>query len=266
LRHLAGLVAKQEQNRIGLTDEETALYETNRYENFRRQHLGDRPLGEPDFWITKNAAVSRRQRGNVPLPAMKQTVEPSKAAAPRQGELPTAAQTPSDQPPTRKRAETAAQFFNDKVAEAQGYLDGMRRLLDALGQRLDEAKVDQPVEVEDDGDEIENLIWRYNDAIESAQDAWLRDNLSGDANTRRSSARTRSGLASPRGPCRQAGTKAHRSDRRRSSSLRSCFYKNVCRIRKVSRGERFSIPTDWSNCRTIGPLGVQTLSERRQQA
>jgi hypothetical protein len=88
LRRLAGLVAKQEQKRIGLTDEETALYEANRYENFRRQYVGDRPLGEPEFWHAKNAAVTRRQRGNAPLPAVQQTVEPTRTAETNQPETP----------------------------------------------------------------------------------------------------------------------------------------------------------------------------------
>ena len=63
LRRLAHHIAELEQKRIGLSDEETALYEANRYESFRRQHVGDRPLEYPDFWHAKNAAVTRKLRG-----------------------------------------------------------------------------------------------------------------------------------------------------------------------------------------------------------
>ena len=40
------------------------------------------------------------------------------------------------------------------------------------------------MEVESEVDQIEEQIWHYHDALESARDAWLRGNLSGEANTR----------------------------------------------------------------------------------
>ena len=47
----------------------------------------------------------------------------------------------------------------------------------ALEQSRAAASVDQEVEVESDAGAIEDLIWRYNDAVESARAAWLRDDL-----------------------------------------------------------------------------------------
>jgi hypothetical protein len=53
----------------------------------------------------------------------------------------------------------------------------MERVLEALGQRLDAAKLDEEVDVDSDVDAIEALIWRHNDALERARDAWLRYDL-----------------------------------------------------------------------------------------
>jgi hypothetical protein len=38
----------------------------------------------------------------------------------------------------------------------------------------------QPVEFETEVDAIEGLIWDFNEALDSARDAWLRENLSPD--------------------------------------------------------------------------------------
>ena len=74
--------------------------------------------------------------------------------------------------PTQR--EISERFFSSKLAEAQRHLDEMGRVLEALGRKLDAGKVDEPVEVEAEVDAIEALIWRYNDAIESALETWLR--------------------------------------------------------------------------------------------
>ena len=75
-------------------------------------------------------------------------------------------------------------FFNRNLAIAGKHLDEIERLLQALGAKLDAAKLDEQVDVETEVDAIETLIWSYNDALESARAAWLRDDLSGDATTR----------------------------------------------------------------------------------
>jgi hypothetical protein len=76
------------------------------------------------------------------------------------------------------------QFFDDKLTTAQEQLDQIKRVLESLGNVLDAAKLDEAIVVETEVDAVEDMIWRYNDALESARDAWLREDLSGDANAR----------------------------------------------------------------------------------
>jgi hypothetical protein len=87
-------------------------------------------------------------------------------------------------PGTGKKTKSPEQLFNDKLAEAQRCLDEIKQVLDALGNKLDAAKVGENTEVEDEADAVEALIFRYNDAIESARDHWLRDDLAGNLNAR----------------------------------------------------------------------------------
>src|SRR4029079_14213621 len=68
-----------------------------------------------------------------------------------------------------------------KLADAQGSLDEIKRLLDEFGGRLDAAKLDETVDAEAEVERCEELIWRYNDSLISARDAWFRDDLSGEA-------------------------------------------------------------------------------------
>jgi hypothetical protein len=68
-------------------------------------------------------------------------------------------------------------YFNSKLAEANRHLDEIGRVLEALGQALDGAKPDELVQVDSDINSIETLIWRHNDALESARAAWLQDDL-----------------------------------------------------------------------------------------
>jgi hypothetical protein len=77
-----------------------------------------------------------------------------------------------------------AAFFHQKLAVARRHLQEMRRILAALGQRLDKAKTGEEVDVEAEVAEIDNLIWSYHDALESAREAWLRNELSGRENDR----------------------------------------------------------------------------------
>ena len=92
----------------------------------------------------------------------------------------------------------AAQFFDQRLAEARAYFDDLRRVLEALGDKLDAARMGMEVNVDAEVKMIEELIFRYNDAIESAGEAWLRDNLA-----RRDNERLLGG-AEP-GPARFAG-------------------------------------------------------------
>lgn len=84
----------------------------------------------------------------------------------------------------RKPVVTGHGFFNSKLDEAQACLTSIKEALEAVGQKLDGSEVDESVDVDSDVDAVEELIWRYNDAVESARAVWLRDNLSGNDNTR----------------------------------------------------------------------------------
>lgn len=86
--------------------------------------------------------------------------------------------------PRPTQTQIREQFFDQKLAEAQRSLDEIKRLLDELGGRLDAAKLDETIGVDSDVERCEALIWRYNDSLISARDAWLRDDLSGEANVR----------------------------------------------------------------------------------
>jgi hypothetical protein len=71
--------------------------------------------------------------------------------------------------------------FLRRLQDASNHLKEMERVLQALAQRLDAAKANEEIEVETEVDTIEKLIWRYNDAMESARRTWLRYDLRGDA-------------------------------------------------------------------------------------
>jgi hypothetical protein len=88
------------------------------------------------------------------------------------------------EPAMHQEIKAGERDFDRMLTEAQGHLDEIVQILESLGARLDAAKLEQDVKVESDVDAIEELIWRYNDAIESAQDTWLRDDLSRDAISR----------------------------------------------------------------------------------
>ncbi len=90
------------------------------------------------------------------------------------------------------------QFFDGKLADAQAALDAMGQLLDEVGGRLDAATLDETVDIDADVERCEELIWRYHDALESARTAWLRDDLSGEADLRMAKLLSPSHLGLPR--------------------------------------------------------------------
>lgn len=98
-------------------------------------------------------------------------------------------------PTTNNRREL---FFYGKLHEALNQLDEMRRVLTELGNKLDGAKLDEAVDVEAEVDQIEELIWRYNNAVESALDAWLHDDLSRESSSRLNEMHTPASLGLPR--------------------------------------------------------------------
>ncbi len=112
------------------------------------------------------------------LPVAETRAVPPAPAATEQP--PISRRTPPKPVETNRREE----FFNQKLADAQGSLDEIKQLLDEFGGRLDAAKLDETVDAEAEVELCEALIWRYHDALESARNAWLRDDLSGEADAR----------------------------------------------------------------------------------
>lgn len=88
-------------------------------------------------------------------------------------------------------------FFLNKLARAERHLNEMRGILEALGQKLDAAPLEEEVDVDAEADAIEALILQFNDSIESAQDAWLRYDLSHEAMSRLESMATPASLGLP---------------------------------------------------------------------
>jgi hypothetical protein len=84
----------------------------------------------------------------------------------------------------RQGPRTAAyseQSFHHKLDQAQARLFEMSRVLETLGDALDAMGVGVELDVEPEVTKVEQLIWEYNDLLESARDEWLRENLSGEA-------------------------------------------------------------------------------------
>ena len=88
-------------------------------------------------------------------------------------------------------------IFIRKLAEAQRCLDEIERTLQPLGQKLEAAKLQEEVDVNAEVDQVEALIWRHNDAMESARDAWLRGDFGGNTFNRLTEARNPASLWLP---------------------------------------------------------------------
>jgi hypothetical protein len=86
---------------------------------------------------------------------------------------------PAPQVPARARMHQAWRGAEDTLFERQ--LAAIGKLLADLGAKLDAAKLDEVVDVDEYVDQIAGHIWDYNDSLESARDAWLRGNLSTEA-------------------------------------------------------------------------------------
>ena len=105
------------------------------------------------------------------------------------------AMRPAPHRPTQR--EISEQFFNTKLATAERCLAEIEQLLRDLGARIDSAQLESDVDVDQITEQVESLIWSYQDALESARAAWLRDDLSGDANERLIAMRTPLSLGLP---------------------------------------------------------------------
>ena len=136
-----------------------------------------------------------------------------------------AQETPVQQapPPARKpsvNSKPREAFFDEKLAAAQAQLDQLARLLQMLGGKLDAAKIDEQVVVEPEVDQVEELIWRYNDQLESARDIWLRDDLPGEANARLLAMSTPASFGLPTFTDDDQRARAHRQEMEISRRLR----------------------------------------------
>ncbi len=76
------------------------------------------------------------------------------------------------------------------MAAAERRLDEIARVLSALGGTLDAATPGEIIDVDAEVIAIEESIWQYNATINSARAAWLRADLSADANRRLLALRT----------------------------------------------------------------------------
>ena len=73
-RAFARSIAKYEQERLGLTDEERQHYERFVYENFLREVRGEALLSQPEYWLDKNLVyhqkICARNEANLRLPSI----------------------------------------------------------------------------------------------------------------------------------------------------------------------------------------------------
>ncbi len=81
---------------------------------------------------------------------------------------------------TYRRMSDDEALFNRKLTEAKRCLDDLEKVLAALADKVDAADEGAEIEVEPVVDEVDDLIWRHNDALESAREAWLRGDLGGN--------------------------------------------------------------------------------------
>jgi hypothetical protein len=68
-------------------------------------------------------------------------------------------------------------FFHEKLAKAKNHSDEIRRLIEALGQKIDGIELNANVDIDTEVNLIEEQIFLLNDALESARGSWLRGDL-----------------------------------------------------------------------------------------
>jgi hypothetical protein len=146
------------------------------------------------------------------LPVVETQAKPAPAPVERIAE-------PRRTPPKPVVTNRREEFFNQKLADAQGSLDEIKRLLDEFGGRLDAAKLDETVDADAEVERCEELTWRYNDSLISARSAWLRDDLSGEANGRLLQMLTPASFGLPLFTDEQQAQEAMRQERQISQRL-----------------------------------------------
>jgi hypothetical protein len=120
-------------------------------------------------------------------------------------------------------------IFHEKLREAEDRLKDIEHLLGPLGEKVIAAKSDEPVEVETDVDEIAALVYRHNDAMERARQAWLDGDLGGDtANSLNSaSSPARFGLPMILDDAQATRAKAQRNEITKRLKGREIFFDNL---------------------------------------
>jgi outer membrane biosynthesis protein TonB len=131
-----------------------------------------------DAWARYCELAPKEQPSLANQPAFI-TAELKKAGKPRSGHR-----------PGRRYVSEKEAFFLQKLARARRNLDEIGQVLESFGSQLDASKPDEEVDATPAVDRVDELIWSYNNEIESARDAWLRDSLSGALNDRLLSLKT----------------------------------------------------------------------------
>jgi hypothetical protein len=67
--------------------------------------------------------------------------------------------------------------FYRKLNDARGCIYDIERMLPAIASQIANAKEGEPLEIDDELNAIDTLIWRHNDLLESAREIWLREDL-----------------------------------------------------------------------------------------
>ncbi len=113
-------------------------------------------------------ATRKRRRAWLKLGAFVQSVIPNVSGPPVERQA-----GPFSEPKRSALNLSAEAFFHEKLAKAKGHFAEIKRLLEVLGEKLDAIEVGQEADIDDEVNQIEEQIFLYNDALESAGEAWL---------------------------------------------------------------------------------------------
>jgi hypothetical protein len=142
--------------------------------------------------VDANARKPGREMALLAAPAASPPLHKTGAAvAPQVRTLPApkpagAASGPNNAPPPSVKPipKDGQAFFDYKLEQAKQRLVGIQASLKRVQGKLSAARIGDSVDLEADVGEIGSLIIQYNAAMESARQAWLDYDLSGDSNTR----------------------------------------------------------------------------------
>ena len=116
----------------------------------------------------------------------------------------------------------------------EGISNRIERLLEALGEKLDGAEPGADVDVDQDVAQIEEQLFLYNDALESARDVWLRAEMPAEAYNRLTAIPSPAGIGLP---LFSLTDQAKRADRQRARILQRLHQDNASMDRAVATME-----------------------------